>query len=95
MAITRREIAENLAANTNLTIKKCAELLADTLEYIINNTTDKFIITEFGTFHVSYKQARLGRNPKTLELYSIPARKTITFKRSNVLKNKIRSTQNA
>ncbi len=46
-------------------------------------------ITGFGTFKVHSKKERMGRNPKTSEPAVISARKTVSFKSSRLVKNKI------
>ncbi|MSQ57522.1 MAG: hypothetical protein EXR35_08455 [Limnohabitans sp.] len=46
-------------------------------------------ITGLGNFEVRTKNARPGRNPRTGALVPISARRVITFKASNMLKEKI------
>ncbi|KFD40066.1 HU family DNA-binding protein [Schleiferia thermophila] len=41
---------------------------------------DKVILTGFGTFSVSERSAREGRNPSTGEMIKIPAKKVAKFK---------------
>lgn len=48
--------------------------------------TGKATIRGFGTFKVTSRAARTGRNPKTGEPVDIPAQDTITFKASDALK---------
>ena len=43
----------------------------------------------FGAFSVKNRPARAGRNPKTGEEVPISPRRVMTFKASNVLKNRI------
>ena len=51
--------------------------------------SNKIKITSFGTFKVSNKKERIGRNPKTGEEVPITARSVVTFRASNVLKSKV------
>lgn len=46
-------------------------------------------ISGFGSFTVSQKSARKGRNPQTGEAMTIEARKVLTFKPSTVLRQAI------
>jgi integration host factor subunit alpha len=46
----------------------------------------------FGSFIVTQKDARRGRNPQTGEAITIEARKVLTFKPSPVLKQSINKT---
>lgn len=48
---------------------------------------DKVKISGFGNFVVREKKQRIGRNPQTGEPIPISARKVLTFKPSQVLKN--------
>lgn len=42
--------------------------------------SDKVILVGFGTFSVSKRSARKGRNPQTGKEISIPAKKVVRFK---------------
>ena len=44
-------------------------------------------ISGFGSFLVRNKKARLGRNPQTGEAMEISARRVVTFKTSQVLRD--------
>ena len=45
-------------------------------------------ITNFGKFKVLNKRARIGRNPKTNEVFDITSRKVVTFYPSRLIKKK-------
>ena len=49
----------------------------------------KVTIKGFGTFKVSTRKARTGRNPKTGEAIKIAESKTVRFKPSKELKGKL------
>jgi DNA-binding protein HU-beta len=46
---------------------------------------DKISLVGFGSFSVSNRAARIGRNPKTKEEISIPAKNVIRFKSGSEL----------
>ena len=46
---------------------------------------EKVVISNFGTFRVKARQPREGRNPKTGEKVSVPARRGVRFKASKNL----------
>ncbi|HAH06615.1 MAG TPA: hypothetical protein DCM05_08845 [Elusimicrobia bacterium] len=46
---------------------------------------DKVVISNFGTFRVKTRQARVGRNPKTGDNVQVPPRKGVRFKASKNL----------
>ena len=49
----------------------------------------KLNIKNFGTFKILNKKERIGRNPKTKKIYTIEARKSISFKTSQKMNDKI------
>ncbi|MBI5243923.1 MAG: HU family DNA-binding protein [Elusimicrobia bacterium] len=46
---------------------------------------EKVVISNFGTFRVKTRQARVGRNPKTGDNVQVPPRKGVRFKASKNL----------
>ena len=46
---------------------------------------EKVVISNFGTFRVKARQARVGRNPKTGDTVEVPPRKGVRFKASKNL----------
>jgi integration host factor subunit alpha len=46
-------------------------------------------ISRFGTFNVNSKNQRIGRNPKTGEEIMISSRRVLSFKASQILKDKV------
>ncbi|TIM62687.1 MAG: integration host factor subunit alpha, partial [Mesorhizobium sp.] len=62
-------------------------VLDEICEAIVRGETVK--LSSFATFHVRSKNERIGRNPKTGEEVPILPRRVMTFKSSNVLKNRI------
>ena len=89
--LTRMDLAEAVHAEVGLSRNDSADLVESVLTHIsdalVQNETVK--ISSFGTFSVREKAARVGRNPKTGEEVPISPRRVMTFKASNVLKEKI------
>ncbi len=50
---------------------------------------DKLILVGFGTFSVSQRAARTGRNPRTGKEIKIPAKRVVKFKAGSDLANKV------
>lgn len=50
---------------------------------------DKLILVGFGTFSVSKRAARTGRNPRTGKEIKIPAKKVVKFKAGSELSKKV------
>jgi DNA-binding protein HU-beta len=51
---------------------------------------DKLTLTGFGTFSVTKRKARIGRNPQTGKEIKIPATKVAKFKAGNLLKSAVK-----
>lgn len=87
--MTKAEMISTLAEKNELTKAQT--------ERVFNSIFDMFkdelakgndvAISGFGSFKVSKRAAREGRNPQTNEKIKIPARKAVTFKAGSVLKD--------
>ena len=91
--MNKAELTEAVLKNLGKeTTKKAA---ADALEAVIAAIAagikkDKVVqIIGFGTFKVSQRAARKGRNPKTGETIKIKASKSVRFSASSALKAKL------
>src|SRR5207245_1382787 len=73
-AMTKADLIERLSAKAELTRPRAEELV----DLLLNDVTEalrrgeKVIISGFGTFTVSNRKARTGRNPKSGEPIEIP-----------------------
>ena len=85
--ISRDEIAEAMKVEFGFNRKLCLDVVNDIIDIIIEGLIlDKKVkIHNFGTFKLSSKKSRVGRNPKTREEYNISSRNVITFKASKIL----------
>ncbi|WP_157014658.1 integration host factor subunit alpha [Mesorhizobium xinjiangense] len=89
--ITRADLAESVYRNVGLSRTESAQLVEMVLDEICDAVVrgETVKISSFATFHVRDKNERIGRNPKTGEEVPILPRRVMTFKASNVLKNRI------
>ena len=89
MALTKAHLIEKVTVDVNLN-KKIAmdiiEKLFDVLKGCLERGED-LKISGFGTFHVRDKKTRMGRNPQTGQAMEISARKVVTFKASQRLRD--------
>ncbi|HVW55880.1 MAG TPA: integration host factor subunit alpha [Rhizobiaceae bacterium] len=89
--LTRADLAESVYRKVGLSRTESAQLvemvLDEICEAIVRGETVK--LSSFATFHVREKNERIGRNPKTGQEVPILPRKVMTFKASNVLKQRI------
>lgn len=91
MTLTKLQIAESLQEQLNLSKKESSEALETLLETIKRalESSEDVMISGFGKFCVKDKKERKGRNPATGEDLMLSARKTVTFKCSGKLNDKI------
>ncbi len=89
--MTKKELIDNIAKETELHKKDVMEMLNGILRVIPKTLKDgdKVSLVGFGTFSVAERKARKGRNPKTGQIMTIPAHKTIKFRVGKELKNQI------
>lgn len=89
--MNKAELVAAIAEKCEMT-KKDAELSLNTTLEIIEKQLkkgDKIALVGFGTFDVSKRKAREGRNPRTGETMKIPATKVPRFKAGKALKDAI------
>ena len=89
--LTRMDLAEAVFRDVGLSRHESAQLVESVLDHISDALVqgEQVKISSFGTFSVRDKNERVGRNPKTGEEVPILPRRVMTFKASNVLKQKI------
>ncbi|MFA5139758.1 MAG: HU family DNA-binding protein [Elusimicrobiota bacterium] len=63
---------------------RAVETTFETIRDALRNG-EKVVISNFGTFRVKSRQARVGRNPKTGASVEVPPRKGVRFKASKNL----------
>lgn len=79
------KITTHTKADTERTLDAFINVVTDSLQ----NETDVKLVG-FGTFGVSDRKARVGRNPQTGEEIQIPARKVPVFRPGKELKLSVR-----
>ena len=89
--MNRAELVEAMAQQTGSTKTAMEEWLnAFTGTVQINMKKKEGVkLVGFGTFKTTFRNARIGRNPKTGEEVKIPARNVPVFKPGKELKEKI------
>ncbi len=85
--MTKSELIDEMAKDLN-TKKEAEVALNSLLEAIATGLKkgEKITLTGFGTFKVSKRKARMGRNPSTGESIKIKARKVPQFTAGKALK---------
>jgi DNA-binding protein HU-beta len=89
--MTKTELIEALAEKADLTKAEVARFISAFTETVTDEIKagEKVTLTGFGTFSVSERSARKGRNPQTGEEIDIAASKLPKFKAGKGLKDKV------
>jgi integration host factor subunit alpha len=95
--ITRNDIAVEVHKQIGLSITESDKIVTQFFNSVIEGLEDtgNVKLTNFGTLTVLNKKQRIGRNPKTKKEAIIHARKTISFRASDNLKNIINKNTDA
>jgi integration host factor subunit alpha len=91
MSVTKADIVERVYKEAGFSKKEAADLV-DLVFKVIKDTLargEKVKISGFGNFHLKDKEDRVGRNPQTGDAMMISARRVLTFKPSQILKEDI------
>ena len=90
--MNKGDLIEKIVSEVNITKADAARVLESIVDGITQSLKrgERTTISGFGTFSVSKRKARVGRNPQTGESIKIPARKVVRFKASNELENKVK-----
>ena len=85
--MNKGDLINQIAENANLSKAQATEALEATLGAISETLKkgDKAALIGFGTFSITERAARTGRNPKTGAPIQIAAKKVVKFKPGKVL----------
>ncbi len=89
--MTKAELIESVASKVDLpraTAERAVNTMFDEMVAALKQG-DKVNISGFGTFSISTRKARTGRNPKTGESIEIAASRAAKFKPGKTLKDEI------
>ncbi len=89
--MNKKDIVEAIHARVGFSKRETAAIVDKAFELLktVLAEGDSVMISGFGKFCVRGKKAHKGRNPKTGETITLPARKVVTLKVSRVLKERI------
>ena len=89
--ITRQDIANAVHNQLGLSRNESGELVEAVLEEMAAcfENGEQVKISSFGTFTVSNKTARIGRNPKSGEEAVITPRRVLTFRPSSQMRERV------
>jgi integration host factor subunit alpha len=93
--LTRKELAGVLSDKLGYSQSSCAQIV----DSFISNMKQALLkgeeikLVHFGTFTVREKAPRRGRNPRTGETITIKKRRTVSFRASKKLRERINSKE--
>ena len=90
-SLTRADLSEAIYNEIGLSRAECSDLVEAILSHMSDALAkgDNLKISGFGTFLLRDKAQRIGRNPKTGVEVPITPRRVLTFRASQMLKDRI------
>jgi integration host factor subunit alpha len=91
MSLTKADLTEHLFDELGLNKREAKEIVEQMFESIKESLEkgEQVKISGFGKFELKDKEARPGRNPKTGEDVSISARRVVTLRTGQKLKERV------
>ena len=89
--MTKAEMVKSLAEKTGMTKADSERAFNGVFELLKEELAqgNRVAVAGFGTFRISNRAARAGKNPRTGEAIKIPASKSVAFKAGSELKAKV------
>lgn len=89
--MTKQDLISKMAEGAGISKKAAEDALSSFISAVKGSLSkgDSISLIGFGTFNVSKRNARTGRNPQTGAEIKIPARKVPTFKAGKGLKEAV------
>jgi DNA-binding protein HU-beta len=90
--MTKTELIDKIASGAGLSKADASRALDATLDAVKASLKkgQKVTLVGFGTFAVTKRKARKGRNPRTGQVINIPAAKTPKFTAGKALKDAVK-----
>ncbi|MCD6534919.1 MAG: integration host factor subunit alpha [Deltaproteobacteria bacterium] len=89
--MTKADLIDTVCEENGFSKRESAKIVENMFD-IIKETLENgenVKLSGFGSFNIQHKRARRGRNPQTGESMTISARRILSFKASNVLREKL------
>jgi integration host factor subunit alpha len=94
--LTKKDICKSIYLKYGIPKLLASKILDELLDIIIQQLKEEknIKIKNFGSFFLKEKNKRIGRNPKTKELYEILKRNIVSFKIALKMKEKLNKHDN-
>ena len=84
------DIVKNVSLKTGFSINLSKKIIDDLIKILIQNLKeDGLNLKNMGSFRLIHKKERIGRNPKTKEVFIISERKSVHFYPSQKILKKL------
>jgi integration host factor subunit alpha len=89
--VTKNMLSEEIKNETGIPQNLTEEIISKSFEEMKSVIEEEgyLKLTNFGTFNLKHKNSRPGRNPNTMEPYTIPSRQVVSFNASRKLRAKL------
>lgn len=93
---TRAELIDALVTKAKISRGDATKFLESMLQELLTalESGESVKLSRFGNFVIRDKNARVGRNPKTGEEAPITPRRVVTFRPSELLRDRVEKTPN-
>ena len=86
MGFGKKDIVKNISSKALISSESSSLVLEAFLSFIKQNKRHRIKISNFGTYYLHKSSARIGRNPKTMDSFSIDPKQKIKFLPTRKLK---------
>jgi len=95
LSLTKKDIIEIVAERNNQTPSEAKDTVEHLFEIMKSTLVsgEDIMITGFGKFQVNEKAPRKGRNPATGEDMMLDGRRTVTFRCSGMLRDRVNTNK--
>ena len=89
--MTKADMIDAICEEIGFSKRESAKIVENMLDIIKERLEngENVMLSGFGSFNIQHKRARVGRNPQTGEDITISARRVLSFKPSNVLREQL------
>jgi DNA-binding protein HU-beta len=88
-ALSKSQLATAIAEKAEISKKQAVEILEHIATLAYKHAKDTFTLPGIGKLVLKNRAARMGRNPKTGETISIPAKRVVKFRVAKAAKDAI------
>ncbi|MGA2179399.1 MAG: HU family DNA-binding protein [Verrucomicrobiota bacterium] len=88
-ALSKSQLAAAIAEKAEISKKQAVEILEHIATLAYKHAKDTFTLPGIGKLVLKNRAARMGRNPKTGETISIPAKRVVKFRVAKAAKDAI------